>query len=223
MMTVVFKTLISNQGWGISPISKVVGEWAERVLVVEIRGFWDIESAYRWGCIAFSKRRQEIGKSIRGMSMPGIEAFDRCGCFFPYYDMSLPPGCTVPASHRYFAYISQAHLGVLDSVNAVVETLENCPIPAVVMEMHSIAAAKKFLLMRYEQMASAVSAYFSKSYFFPDNEVMQPNMLHPLPSLQLNQEGQKIWGRWTVSDVQGINHAPLEVMVFLPNANHSRK
>ena len=114
-------------------------------------------------------------------------------------------------------------MGVLDSANAVVETLENCQIPAVVMEMHSIAAAQEFLLMRYEQMAGAVSAYFSQSYFFPDNEVMQPNVLCPFPSFQLSPEGQKIWGGWTVSDVQGINHAPREVMVFLPNANHSRK
>lgn len=214
-----YNTIISSQGFGITPSPEVARDWIHREPVIELRSFYEIEVAYRFGCTAFMRRRQELGK-VATVPLPRLDAFlVGGGEFFPYSDMAYPAGWEAVESvgfQRHFAYFSQFSIAILSSSEAVASLLKQYQVPALVMEMRSIAAAQNFLLARCYQVLGAISPYALTDLRLPDGYMLQLDAVYPLPEVKLHPDGQRIWGDMMIQGVPGIDHTPLEVLTLLP-------
>ena len=212
-----YNAFISHQGLGITPSPTMAGAWIQREPVIELRSFYEIEAAYKFVCMAFMRRRQELGK-VSTVPLPRLEAFLAGGEFFPYADMLYPASWGAVERvgfQRYFAYFSQVAFAVLSSGGAVASLLEKYQVPALVMEMRSIPAAQEFLFARCHQVLGAISAYAMTDIRLPDGIMLQLDALYPLPRVQLNPEGQRIWGDTMIQSLPSIDHTPLQVMSIM--------
>lgn len=208
-----FYTILSNQGMGIMHNPVEAGKHIDNEPVIELRSFFDLNAAYTFGCYGFIKRRQELGK-FQPVPIPRMDEFLAQDKFIHYPDMTYPQGWAAIGTTilRYFAYLSGCCLGILTSLDMVASVLEKFPQPAIVLEVNSVAQAQQLLLSQVYQMLGAISAYLVESFHLPQDIVLQPNVMYSLPTIQLSQEGQQIWGNNMVQLIPGIDHTPKQVM-----------
>ena len=208
-----FYTIISNQGMGIMNNPVDVGETINSEPVIEVRSFINLPDAYIFGCNGSMKRRHERGK-FQPVSLPRLDEFLTAGKFFHLTDMTYPPDWAAIGTpiQRYFAYLSGGCFGILTSPEMVASGLEKFPQPAIVLEVNSVVQAQQILLSQVYQMLGAISAYLMQSLHLPQDIVLQPDVMYPLPAIQLSQEGQQIWGNNMVQLLPSIDHTPKQVM-----------
>ena len=212
-----FYTIISNYGWGICHSPAEVGTYIDCKPVIEMRSFRSLQEAYTFGCIAFVKRRMQLGK-CQPAPLPRIDEFALGSKFFDYPDMSSAYGNVGISVQilRYFAYFSATSFAILTSHIMVVSVLEQDRQPAIVLEVNSTTSAQKKIFSWYRVMVEAVSPYLLGQVCLPSDLNLVTDTCYLLPGVALQPAGQEIWGERLLLSIPDSDHTPLEVIRLLP-------